>query len=57
MNAIGQVQSKRDVLGVTFFTGDPLRSYFDEQQKNEFYFLIVFFSHFCLWTTTVDILV
>ena len=26
-------------LGITYFAWDPLRSYFDEQQKNEIYFL------------------
>ena len=35
MNVTGPVQS----LGVTYFARDPLRSYFFEPQKNEFYFL------------------
>ena len=26
--------------GVTYFARDPLRSYFDEQQKNEIHFLL-----------------
>ena len=35
MNTMGPVQS----LGVIYFAQDLLRSYFDEQQKNEIYFL------------------
>ena len=35
MNAMGPMQC----LGVTYFARDPLRSYFDEPQKNEIYFL------------------
>ena len=33
------VLCKINVTGVTYFARDPLRSYFDEQQKNEIYFL------------------
>ena len=29
-------------MGVTFFARDPLRSYFDECQKNENYFLNIY---------------
>ena len=55
MNAMGPMQSKRDVLGggggaggpIAFLLrwggggwgGDPLHSYFDEPQKNEIYYL------------------
>ena len=35
MNAMGPVQC----LGVTYFARDQLRSYFDEPQNNEIYFL------------------
>ena len=36
MNAVGPEQSLRYA---TYFARDPLRSYFDEPQKNEIYFL------------------
>ena len=40
MNVIGPVQS----LGVIYFARDLLRSYFDEQQKNEIYFLNIYIT-------------
>ena len=32
-------KSKWRPKGVTYFARDPMRSYFDERQKNEIYFL------------------
>ena len=40
MNAMGPVQSS----GIIYFTRDLLRSYFDEQQKNEIYFLNIYIA-------------
>ena len=37
MNAMDQC--KVNVMPVTYFERDPLRSYFDERPKNEIYFL------------------
>ena len=40
MNVMGPVQSS----GVIYFAWDLLRSYFDEQQKNEIYFLNIYIA-------------
>ena len=43
MNAMGHVQSKWRPKSVKLTAWDPLRSYFDEPQKNEIYLLHLHF--------------
>ena len=40
MNAMSPLQSS----GVIYFARDLLRSYFDEQKKNEIYFLTIYIA-------------